>query len=189
MPSRVSIPDWGFLRRTQRPRHSLLSVDPQLLPVSPRWFYAVTLPDGTQHVALSAASGATIYAQAPVGTIVVPTTPLAIHQAAGAYLWKAREGEGVTGADLEALTLDVSVLAAPLVIDELRARGAFQRGWAERLQLSGLRIVSPDGLARATERLPGLLDSKAAKVVHGAGARQQVRASRAWRSRSVPAPV
>jgi hypothetical protein len=187
MPSRVSIPGWGFLRRTQRPRRSLLSVDPQLLPVSPRWFYAVTLPDGTQHVALSAASGATIYAHAPVGTIVVPTTPLAIHQAAGAYLWKARESGGVEGAELEALTLEVSLLAAPLVMAELRLRGGFRNGWAERLQLSGLRIVSDEALARATERLPHLLDSRARK---GAGKVTPLPpATRQRRPRRVPAPV
>lgn len=156
----MSIPIPGFLRRAQRPGRAPRSVDPELLPVSPAWFYAVTLADGTQHLTLSAAAGTTIYAHVPSGTVVVPTTPLAIHQAAGAYLWKAREAGGVAGDDLEALTLDVSALAAPLVIEEVRFRGGFRNGWAERLQLSGLKVVSPEGLVRATCQLPSLLRTR-----------------------------
>lgn len=176
-----------FMRRAQPPARTTHAPGAELLPVSPAWFYAVTLPDGTAHLALSVASGATIYAHAPEGTVVVPSTPLAIHQAAGAYLWKAREGGGVEGAELEALTLEVSLLAAPMVMAELRLRGGFRKGWAERLQLSGLRIVSEEALARATERLPHLLDAQARRAagkVTPPPPRERQR-----RPRRVPAPV
>jgi len=126
-------------------------------PLSPNWFYSVTTVDGTRHLALSAAPVATIYAQVPAGTVVVPQTPLEVHQAAGAYLWKAREGGGVAGAAMEALEVQVPTMAAPLIIAEVRKRGAFLLGWSERLQLHGLKVVSPEGLLKATERLPVLL--------------------------------
>jgi hypothetical protein len=150
----------GFLKRADRPDHASQDVKTYTFPVSPSWFYSITTPDGTERWALSAASGATIYAQAPADTVVVPKTPLVIHQAAGAYLWKAREAGGVAGVDLEELTVEVPSLAAPLVIAEVRMRGAFHYGWAERLNLSGLRIVSVEGLTRVTEQLPMLLRSR-----------------------------
>lgn len=172
MPSRVSAiahdsgqSRWGrllFIRDPhraagRRPARSPLGGSVESFPVSPNWFYSVTAADGSKHLALSAASGATIYAQVPVGTVVVPQTPLAVHQAAGAFLWRAREGGGVAGEALEALEVEVPTMAAPLVIAEVRKRGAFRSGWSERLHLHGLKVVSPEGLTRATERLPLLL--------------------------------
>lgn len=156
----MKLPVPGFLTRVQRPERVPRGGAQETFPVSPRWFYAITTTDGSEHLALSAASGTTIYAQAPKGTVVVPRTPLAIHQAAGAYLWKAREGGGVVGSELDELELEVPAIAAPLVIAEVRLRGAFRHGWAERLQLQGLSIVSAEGLARATDRLPSLLSAR-----------------------------
>jgi hypothetical protein len=155
---RLTLP--GFLHQSGRPGRAARDAKTETFPVSPNWFYSITTPDGTEHLALSVASGTTIYAHAPEDTVVVPRTPLVIHQAAGAYLWRARESGGVAEVDLDALTCEVSSVAAQLVIAEVRLRGAFRNGWAERLQVSGLRIVSPDGLARATGQLPALLGSR-----------------------------
>lgn len=177
----------NLFARSQRPPRQSDAGAAEKFAVSPSWFYAITTTDGSEYLALSAASGATIYAEVPMGTVIVPTTPLTIHQAAGEYLRKARESGGATEAHQEALSLEVSLQAVPLVMTELRLRGGFRNGWAERLQISGLRIISSEALAKATDRLPQLLESRARKEAKRAPIRSHALHSR--RRKRAPARV
>ncbi|MCA4134282.1 hypothetical protein [Arthrobacter sp. M4] len=129
----------------------------EVLAVSPDRFYAVNTTDGSSYWALSSASGATIYAGAPHGTVVVPKVPTVIDQTAGAYLQSLRENSELNAEEMDRLLLDVPGVSLSLVISNIRRHNYFAEAWDERLGLTGLRIVSHEGLGLSVARLTAQL--------------------------------
>jgi hypothetical protein len=129
----------------------------ELLAVSPDRFYAVNTTDGSSYWALSSASGATIYARAPHGTVVVPKVPTVIDETAGVYLQRLRDGGELEGGEMERLLLDVPNVSMGLIITNIRTHRYFAEGWDKRLGLTGLRIVSQKGFGLSIARLTAQL--------------------------------
>lgn len=129
----------------------------ELLAVSPDRFYAVNTADGSSYWALSSASGATIYARAPHGTVVVPKVPTVIDQTAGVYLQRLRDGGELEAAEMERLLLDVPNVSMGLIITNIRRHRYFAEAWDKRLGLTGLRIVSQKGFGLSIARLTAQL--------------------------------